>query len=243
MHRLRSLSVVLVLMGCLAGASVAAPPELLDKPLRDWITETVVVHAGPLAQPKAFIRRDAVRAYVLSNDQALVAEAQGTIANLATAFGLQHEFTGSNPNLILLHARGVNDGDKPNRAALRALNLPEPAIDMMMETTGWSEGCGAYAFSTGGGSISLGIAAADSSLSGEKLRSCVLNGLVNVFGLRLKSKRSVVALDSYVQYLLLGNVIAACDKLIAPNEARQLSEAEVRYVDCAVKELKSRIAR
>jgi hypothetical protein len=230
-------------LACGAAARSAASPELVEKPLRDWVTETIVVQAGPLGRPTAFIRRDAVRAYILSNDQSLVAEVQDTIANLAAAFGLQHEFTGTNPNLILLHARGVNDGDKPNRAALRALNLPEPAIDTMMETRGWSEGCGAYAFGNRTGGISSGIAAVDSSLSGEKLRSCVLNGLINVFGLRLKSKRSVVALDGYVQYLLLGNVLAACDKLIAPDDARTAGETEKLYVNCAVKDLKMRIAR
>lgn len=245
MHRLSTLFIALALAACVAGESIAAPSELADKPLRDWVAETITVLQNEDGKPTVLIRRGPVRADIRSEVPSVIAEAKEMITNFAAAFGLDREFTVIRPNLTLLHTAAVNDDDRPNRTLFQYLRIPGSESDAVMQMTGWSDGCGSYRYQAGSGEISMSVLGADTSLTSDKLRSCVLTGILKSFGFGIRVKRPIVASDGYIQYLILANVLAACDKRIAAAAPgpREVSEVEKLYVDCAVEGLKARTTK
>jgi hypothetical protein len=235
----------ILLAPSLFGAVIAtAGPDELDQVLRAWIMENVTFEKGQENRETLFIRKRPVRAYIRSDDAGIVAGASSAIANLADAFGLKYEFGSTRVNLLIATAERITD-DKglPDRALLRSLGLTEAGADhIAVDANAWSTGCGLYDSRGDDGRLSVSIAVAEKSLATKnKLRSCVVTGVLFSFGLRIKGKTMLEDPNDYIQFLLLARAITYCENQLGAENAQTTPTREA-YLQCLVGRLKVKLS-
>ncbi len=138
-------------------------------------------------------------------------------------------------NLIVAVDSGVNDGDKPSRSFLQKLGLPDPAIRIVAESRNWSSGCGFYNFGDANGNISVSIVAGDKRLDSDRLKDCIISGILFSFGLRAKTNATIDTSKFYLQYLLLASALRFCENKLKTSEESNSSAERLQdaFVDCA----------
>jgi hypothetical protein len=216
----------------------------VDSLLREWIEDDLHFLSDSNNNPKLAIRREPVRAHVYSEDRSADEDMRLALTLLSQASELKIEFTSVNPNSLAIVTSPINDGDKPNRALLKRLGLPDGAIDIVSSTGGWASGCGMYAFGDQFGNILMTLAFGDKHLPSDKLKDCVTEGILRGFGLRTKRSSTIRAADGYFHYLLLIKAVRFCDKeLVLATEGRgNITALRRRYTDCASEFIKKVIA-
>jgi hypothetical protein len=126
-----------------------------------------------------------------------------------------------------------------HKAFLLSLGLHETAVALVSETQKWSSGCGYYNFVDRTGRIAATIVAGDKKLAPERLRDCIVSGIIFGFGVRARSGATFDTSQGYIQYLALSSVMAVCDRRIG--DADQPEPEEI-YTNCITAELENRIA-
>jgi hypothetical protein len=218
--------------------------------LRDWVEDQIYFFKDSKDSSRLFTRRTDVRAGVHLDDVGIQGEVKEVIALLSTASGLSHEFTRLNTNLIAVVGSPINLGDRPNPEFLRRrIGLPESGISIITQSTGWAEGCGIYSF-TGSvesgteGQVSLSLALADSRLPPEKIKDCLIDGIIRAFGMRAHSRTVLRSRDGYLQYAVLLAALRTCDQsLDKSDETNGTDEPKLRerYRTCAMEQLAKRM--
>jgi hypothetical protein len=224
---------------------VSAAEDPTDKLLRGWISRSIYVSQNQNGSPSLFVRKQPIRAHIRTDIAAIHADASTAITSLAKSFKLGHEFTSDSANLIVATASSIADGDKPSRILLHELGLPERAIDQVAASSGWSTGCGVYVFGDRFGQISGSIAVADERLSSEKLRDCIVFGIVYGFGVGVKERRTFDAQTGFVPYVILASVLSSCIAKLESltGNVSSPTDMERMYVDCAFERLRVGLLR
>jgi hypothetical protein len=184
----------------------------LDEVLRDWITQNIALERTPDGKDVLLRRKLPVRAYIRVDDPVIAADARATIANFAEAFGLEHEFTSSNINMVVATADRVAEKDgKPRMELLQSFGLTGSNTDFIKDLD-WSTGCGYY------GSrapqerfLTFSIVAGSEELTKQRLKSCIMTGIIIGFGMRTIESQIINSTDGYLQYLILGRANKECD--------------------------------
>ena len=214
----------------------------LDQLVRGWVMENIRFEKDVNDRETLFVRRQPVRAYIRTDDPEVMGDARRAIANFANAFGLEHEFTDSEVNLVFITANGISEDDgSPSRALLRSLNVPENAVAAIADSGRWTQGCGIYQFRASDGSLSISIAAGDNALGQAKLKSCAITAIVNGFGLRITSGGPVIHSDDYLQYLLLARATVRCDKTAAAN-SYNLASGREDLIECIFRVVRAKLS-
>jgi hypothetical protein len=232
-----------------AGASllVASQPanaaaDYLEDGLRLWVTQNIHFEKDKDSRPVLFIRKIDVRAHVGTDDPELLSDATIAITNLANAFGLRSDFTMDAVNLIVSPAGGVAAG-RPTRQVLQSIGLDEAAAAVIAATNpDWSGGCGQYAARTEAGRISFGLSIADRTMATRSISACLVTGIVYAFGMRTKGMTALAAPNDYVQYLLLGRALSACDREISAAPPLPAAKVEETYIACTVGKMKAKLS-
>jgi hypothetical protein len=241
------------LLACLSGlaffvisyfsGAVAAQggKDELDQVLRSWITRNVYFSTDRDNRDTLFIRKRPVRTHIVSDDPEIVVEARKAVANFANAFGLGYEFTTTNVNLLVVTANGIADNGKPNRRFLSGLGLAESEINEIADKDNWSEGCGVYDSHNSDGRILIGVVAGDKILR-EKLKSCLVSGIIAGFGLRIQGEKMLTDVNDYVQFLLLARSLSECDKKIMSQNLDKTTPIRGVYLECVLGGLKAKLS-
>ena len=209
-----------------------------DKVLREWVAHNIYFENSRFL----LIRKRAVRADIRSDDPKIVAEARDAISILAGAFGLDVQFVTSGGNLFVVTADGVAEPDgTPKASLLASLGITESGIKTITALTRWRSGCGNYSSRDSQGQISASVIAADKSLPPEKIRTCVVTGILYSFGLRTKGREALDSPTDYVQFLLLARSLAACDHKLSAEKVDDATSVPDLYVGCIVNRLKSKL--
>lgn len=221
-----------------------ASADELDDTLRRWVEGNMHFFEDS-GNRLLFLRREPVRALVKAHSDDSTEELKVVVRLLSKAMELPVEFTDRDPNLVVLVGSPVSVDDKLNLKLLRAIGLPEPAVEILSETGSWSSGCGFYSFKDTRLQVTLSLALGDNKLmSGSKLDECLTEGIVHAFGFRAQSTNALRKNDGVIQYVLLGRALRFCEKhgrlgIPRPNEIHDLKE---KYLFCAVPYLKHRMS-
>jgi hypothetical protein len=231
--------IVAFLMIFIVKTSVQA--EDVNDSLNRWLRSNIFFSTAQDGSAALFVRKKGVRARVISDTSDVTTEITRAIGALSTSFGLNYEFTAEAPNLIVAIGNSINDGDKPNKSFLKELGLPDPAIEIVSQTRNWSSGCGFYSFTGRDGHISASIVAGDKRLTVERLKDCVISGVIFSFGLRTRASATFDTSQGYIQYLLLASAIAACEGKQASTGLN--GEIINSYTKCITDKLVDKITR
>lgn len=218
--------------------------ENYEQQLALWIERQIHFFPDSNGGLKLFVRRAPIRAFVYSEKADQQDRAKQILGLFSKAAILSHEFTKVNPNIIAIVSSPIHDGEKPNRDLLQRIGLPEGAIEVLMRSSNWTNGCGIYSF-TGDpsnrtdGEVTLSLVLADSRLQPTKISECVTEGIIRAFGMRVTLGNALNVDDGYFQYLLLASALRACDsKIVASSfpkgDNKSLKQA---YINCAVEHL------
>jgi len=214
----------------------AGSAQDLSQSLKEWVLQNIVLSPTHDGKRSALIRRLPVKADLRTDESLLIAQAKLAVSSFSDAFGLQFEFTPDRPNLIIVVGSEINDGDKPRRTFLTGLGLPEAAVNMIVQTSNWSSGCGYYNFVGRKGDISATVIAGDRRLAADRLKDCIISGIAFGFGARARPTATFDTSQGYIQYLLLSRSMAACDMKFG--ESFDVSFQD-EYVACVVGQLKN----
>jgi hypothetical protein len=241
--------VLRILASAAIAAQFAAPnpahaaADYLEDGLRLWVTQNIHFEKDKDARSVLFIRKIDVRAHVGTDDPELQSDASIAITNLATAFGLRVDFTTDAVNLIASPTGGVAAAGRPTRQILQSIGLDDAASSVIAATSpDWSGGCGQYAARTEAGRISFGISIADRAMPKRSLSACLVTGVVYAFGMRTRATATLATASDYVQYLLLGRALSACDKEITAAPPLAAAAIEETYISCTVGKMKAKLA-
>jgi hypothetical protein len=224
------------------GAVQAAPPEF-DKVLAAWIAQNIRFAKDQDSRDTLFTRKASLRVSIRSDIPQLVTETRRTVTNLAAAFGLAHEFTRERPNLVLATLDGTTEAGTPPKQLLAMLGMSRAAVDDVTETSGWwSDGCGIYARRDTSGRLAESIATGDTRQPPATIRACMTTGLIKGFGMGNSSTSLIEFSNDYLQYLLLGRAIAACEKEFDAAGAQQSPPARDVVTTCIVNRMKTRLS-
>ena len=222
--------------------SAARASDDLDELLRPWITQNLRYERGRDGEDRLMIRRAPVRASIQAEDPAVRALARATIANFAGAFGIEHTWTTTNVNLVVVVTDHITIDGKPNKDLLRRLRVPEQIVDII-GTSGstWAKGCGLYDGRDDAGRLALGLVFADTAGETEFVRKCIVTGIIFGFGLRLQGQFALDRPHDYVQFLLLARAIAQCESALAESGRDARAPARDGELACIQHKIKAKL--
>jgi hypothetical protein len=239
----RALAMAIVAGLFVAPKPAAAAADYLEDGLRLWVSQNIHFEKDKDNRPALFIRRIDVRAHVGTDDPELQSDAHIAITNLASAFGLRVDFTMDAVNMIVSPTAGVAAAARPTKQILQSIGLDEASASVIAATNpDWSGGCGQYAARTEAGRISFGLSIADRAMPRRNLSACLVTGVVYSFGMRTKATTALAAPSDYVQYLLLGRALSACDREITAAPPLPADAVEESYISCAVGKMKAKLS-
>jgi len=210
----------------------------LDGVLRDWITRNIALERTADGRDVLLLRKAPIRAYIRIADPDIESEARTAIANFADALEISYEFTSTNINMVVAIAdRIADESGKPSMDLLRSFGLTGDNTDVVTDND-WSPGCGYY------GSRDLverflifSIVAGRKDFTKQRLKSCVMTGIIMGFGLRIQERRLIESADGYLQFLLLGRSSKECDDEVTATGQLSTSES---LIDCVYKKMRSK---
>lgn len=127
------------------------------------------------------------------------------------ASSLTVSYTTDETNLLIIRTENVNTGDRLNAAALEKYKMPAEVISAMVETFGWTSGCGVYAFRNRKGRISLSVGVVDMRLDRIMEKLCTSHIIARSFGIGWGPKTALPIDISHLKYGYLLNVIVGCE--------------------------------
>jgi hypothetical protein len=224
-----------------SGQAMQPAPGAAQEMLQKWIAQQMYFLADSRGVPRLFLRREAVKAGIISGSLPIKNEVVTLIASLSRAAGVPYELTLHNVNFAIVVDSPINDGDKPNPRLWKRVGLSEDMYNIVSEEGSWASGCGIYSFTnTTNGEVSLSITFADSKLEPAQIKDCVIEGTIRAFGLRLGRKVIMRSDDGYFQFVTLAKALGACERTIGIERLAAMNENEQKskYVACAADLLK-----
>lgn len=182
-------------------------PSLGGEPIMSYLH----INTDPAGKDVLFLRKDPVTAASVGFDEQSTTQFNNMALLYAMASSIPLCFTAKDPNLLIIKTDNIAIGDKLNPEALRKFNIPETLIAMMVETSGWSSGCGGYVFRSGNGRISGAIELADARLDTDLYRDCIAKFVSHAFGIGTARKLPLPGPDGRFKAAYLLNIIQKCD--------------------------------
>lgn len=175
---------------CLIGLvlALAAPLILSEEMSASELSDYFFVEKSGEGEEVLFIRRSPVVAAFEGFEESQVRAASIIASTYAAAAEIPITFSGTNANLVLVRAAQINRGDNVNVSVLSSRNFPALVIQTIKETTGWSSGCGVYAFKDRTGSISVSVGLIDQSLDAGKTVACIIEIISRSFGVGIRQE-------------------------------------------------------